>query len=181
MTVMKEDWPPQPMPRGILLILCLFLMLAGNQISISLHSISSLFPVNITKPIVVNDTGLSIVLWLFYVVLSMVYLSVVYSWYIRVTWSRLFTIWVATIHSIYDFIAGTSSLVGFIVSVGTNWSTNFSGTGITDFTVAMLVINIFYHALLATIMLYVIRYLKKPEAKEWFVSLNKEEQIESPL
>jgi len=146
-------------PKGILLIIALFLMLGGAK-----------FQGIIYVALPIDYEWKSALINLLFVVLGPVYLLVAYSLFTQQNWSRKFTMIVSSLDALYGFISAALTVQMLSMVLRTS---NAS-------TTAMLVgVNV-YNLVVAILMLFVIRYLRRPDVKEWFVSSNKEEQIESP-
>ena len=159
-------------PKGILLIVALFLMLGGSRIEQLIVTTTMLFIRFWVAPTTIPE-GASAFLTLFPIILGLegfLYLLIAYGLYNKTDWSWPLTIITASISAIYGFVSRGVTLLFRLTGFLPKTSTSFLVGGET-----------IYGLVVAILMVCTVYYLRMPEVKEWFVSSNKEEQIESPL
>ena len=161
-------------PKGILLIIAFFLMLAGAWIEQSVYSISLLFPHELNSPVSEIYENRSVLRRFDRPLIHLsgfFYLFVVYGFYRRTSWSRHLTIVVSGAIAAYGFIF--TGLMFFVLLLGSAEGNK------SDFATAFIIITSVYKLVIAIVMIFVIRFLRMPEIKRWFTGLPEEKQFES--
>lgn len=160
----------QPNQKGVLAILCVFLMLAGASIDDMLSNIISIFSISI---IPTDSTGVgSYAELLSYFLLNGSLgggcLFVVYAWYTKKQWAKHVAVIVASVYGVMHGITGFMVLLGALINP----------EGVAGALPALLVLGIYFISY-AVAMIYLIHYIRKPEITAWFSNIEPEEQNES--
>lgn len=151
-------------PKGIFLIISLFLMLGGARLEWAIHTAFTLFPFESDAPVPFKYEGGSVFENLLSALSGLILLMAAYGLYAKASWSRPLALTVSGFYGIYGFIVGLLSAWGstFILFV------EEIRDQMNAFVTVLIVVWSTYNIILAIVMLFVIRYLTKQEAKQWF-------------
>jgi hypothetical protein len=160
-------------PKGIFLIIVFYLMLASFWVNYAVASIAMFFPGRpgqVYENILSNDFFSS-------GILGTASFMVCYCLLNKKQWSHRYT----RIISAITLVATLMALGGAIYAFHNTWTANPSNINILPSyrDKASMAITAIDSLTISVVMIYILRYLNKPEVKAWFESPQKEETHES--
>ena len=159
-------------PKGILLIVALFLILGGAQIKSGIYSVFTLFPMELDATVLITQEGASPLRTLLNVFSGCFCLLVAYGLYTRTPWSRPLTFVLSTLSVAYGLTFAGVSLFGMYI-----WLASSPQAGIMASAMVLTITMVTYNLIIVILMIYVILYLRWPEIKEWFIEKQKNESV----
>lgn len=161
-------------PKGIFLIIVLYLILASIFLYSAILSISMLFP---GDPVRVSYEDSLADIYLFGGMLGFACLGVCYGLLNKKSWSYLYTRVISTI----TLIGGLAMVVTTIYMFYSTLTAGSSDIKILPYpsAKAMQAILGINYLTTSVIMIYVLRYLRKPEVESWFAEAEDKETTPS--